>query len=70
MGERIRIEVAPGRRPAIVVPARYLDRRSGVTFARLDGTGEVVVQPGQETDGGIEILAGLKAGDRLTAYRD
>lgn len=70
VGERIRIEVATGRRPAIVVPARYLDRRSGVTFARLDGTGEVVVQPGQETDGGIEILAGLKAGDRLTAYRD
>ena len=70
VGERIRIEVATGRREAIVVAERFLDRRHGVTFARLEGAGEIVVQPGQAVDDGVEILAGLRPGDRLTAYRD
>jgi RND family efflux transporter MFP subunit len=70
VGERIRLDIATGRRPAIVVPDRFLERRFGVTFARLDGGAEVVVQPGRAVDGGVEILAGLRAGDRLTAYRN
>jgi RND family efflux transporter MFP subunit len=70
VGERIRLEVATGRRMALVVPPGTLDRRHGVTFARLDGAGEVVVQPGGPVDGGIEVLAGLKPGDRLVPYRN
>lgn len=68
VGERVRLLVATGQRPAIVVPEGYLQQRNGVTFARLDTTAEVVVQPGVRIDGGIEILAGLKPGDQLTPY--
>jgi hypothetical protein len=50
------------------VPEVYLQQRNGVTFARLDSGAEVVVQPGVRVDGGIEVLAGLKPGDRLSAY--
>jgi hypothetical protein len=68
VGERVRLEVATGKRAAIVAPPGYLEQRHGVTFARLEGAGEVVVQPGGAVDGGVEILAGLKPGDRLVAY--
>jgi RND family efflux transporter MFP subunit len=68
VGERVRLEVATGLRAAIVAPPGYLEQRHGVTFARLEGGGEVVVQPGGAVDGGVEILAGLKPGDRLIAY--
>ncbi len=70
VGERVRLEVATGVRDAVVVPRAYLERRYGVTFARLVGAGEVVVQPGGEVDGGVEILAGVRPGDRLLAYGD
>lgn len=70
VGERVRLEVATGARRAVVVPPAYLDRRYGVTFAKLEGGEEVVVQPGSEVDGGVEILAGLHAGDTLVAYGD
>lgn len=68
VGERVRLLIATGQRPAIVVPEGYLQQRHGVTFARLDSDAEVVVQPGVRVDGGIEVLAGLKPGDRLTPY--
>ena len=68
VGERIRLEVATGLRPAIVVPPAYLQRRHGVSFVQIEGGGEVVVQPGIRTDDGVEILAGLKSGDRLIVY--
>ena len=70
VGERVRLEVATGERRAVVVPPAYLDKRYGVTFAKLEGGEEIVVQPGSEVDGGVEILAGLHAGDVLVAYGD
>lgn len=70
VGERIRLEVATGRRPALVVPPGCLDLRHGVTFARLASGAEVVVQPGAPVDGGVEVLAGLAAGDRLIDCRE
>ncbi|MFP4269618.1 MAG: efflux RND transporter periplasmic adaptor subunit [Alphaproteobacteria bacterium] len=70
VGERVRLEVATGERRAVIVPPAYLDRRYGVTFARLEDGEEVVVQPGSEVDEGVEILAGLHAGDTLVAYED
>jgi len=65
IGERARVYVATGKRPAIVVPADYLFTRSGVTYARLAGVGDTVVQPGLPAPGGIEILSGLRPGDVL-----
>jgi membrane fusion protein, multidrug efflux system len=63
VGERTRVYVATGKRPALVIPDGYVYRRFGVSFVRLvDGT-EVAVQPGMPVEGGIEILAGLHAGD-------
>jgi RND family efflux transporter MFP subunit len=65
VGERTRVFVAAGTRRAIVVPPQYLIRRFGLAFVRLKSGGEVVVQTGQPFEGGIEILAGLEAGDVL-----
>jgi len=63
VGERTRVYVATGRRPALVIPAHALYRRYGVSYVRLkDGT-EVTVLPGLPVEGGIEILAGLHPGD-------
>lgn len=65
VGERTRVFVATGTRPAIVVPPAYIIRRFGLAFVRLKAGGEVVVQPGGPAEGGVEILSGLQAGDVL-----
>lgn len=65
VGERVRVTVSTGTRDGFVVPREYLYRRFGTDYVRLkDGT-EVVVQPGQAVDAGIEVLAGLRDGDVL-----
>ena len=62
-GERTRVYVSTGQRPALMVPADYPYHRAGATYVKLkDGT-EVVVQVGQLLDNKIEILAGLNDGD-------
>jgi len=69
VGERVRVWVPAGQRQAMIIPAKFLYKRFGVSFVRLkDASGggvEVAVQQGAPHKGGIEILAGLKAGDRL-----
>lgn len=74
VGERIPVWVGAGTRQAIVVPAHLLVTRSGIDYARLwrkDGpASDVPVQRGQSHPtnairDGIEILSGLKPGDRL-----
>lgn len=74
VGERVRAFVPVGRRAAIVVPAGLIVTRSGIDYVRLllkDGaTIEVPIQRGQPLPSPkgaarIEILSGLKAGDRL-----
>lgn len=65
VGERTRVYVATGKRPAVVIPASYVYRRAGVNFVRLKGAGEVVVQPGERVGDGIEILSGLADGDTV-----
>ena len=50
---------------AYVVPSAYVYERSGVSYVRVQGTGPVVVQPGQRLAEGMEILAGVEAGDVL-----
>jgi RND family efflux transporter MFP subunit len=65
VGERIRVWVGTGARPAIVVPEVFLYTRFNLTFAKLNDGREVVVQPGLPQTGGVEVLSGLKPGDVL-----
>jgi multidrug efflux system membrane fusion protein len=71
VGERTRVYIDAGTRRALVVPASYVYRRAGVSYIRLAGDDEVVVQPGEPRNigeaKGVEILAGLKDGDTLAA---
>lgn len=65
VGERTRVYVATGTRQALVVPAKYIHRRFGVSYAKLKDGSEVVVQTGLAVDGGVEVLAGLREGDTV-----
>ncbi len=65
VGERVSVFVSTGERQVYVVPAGYLFQRYGVTYAKVKGLGEAVVQTGQHLDGKIEVLSGLKSGDVL-----
>ena len=75
VGERVLVWISAGKRQTIAVPRAYLFKRFSLDYARLDeGNGktiDVVVQPGQpaqlEDNGGefIEVLGGLRPGDRL-----
>ena len=65
VGERTRVYLATGERPAIVIPRAYLYRRAGVDYARLKDGAEVVVQLGAGTDDKVEVLAGLRDGDEV-----
>jgi len=65
VGERVPVWVSTGRRETVIVPDRYLFERYGLTFARLAGGREVVVQRGAPRGGGVEILSGLQPGDTL-----
>ena len=65
VGERVRVWVSAGQRAAFVVPEEFLFSRYGLTYARLKGAGDVVVQPGSRVAGGREVLSGLAQGDVL-----
>ncbi len=65
VGERARIELETGSRRVFLVPPEYIGQRFGVDYVRLESGEEIVVQRGLARDGRIEILAGLRAGDRL-----
>jgi membrane fusion protein, multidrug efflux system len=67
VGERTRIYIGAGAREALVIPEDYVYRRFGVNYAKLaDGT-EVAIRVGLPVEGGIEVLAGLRDGDRVVA---
>lgn len=74
VGQRVRVWIAAGDRPVLLVPASYLTTRFGLDFAHLrrpDGkVEEVPVQRGQPRPlpgglAGVEILSGLRNGDSL-----
>ena len=76
VGERARVWISAGKRETLVVPESLIIHRFGLDLVTLqDDTGqpiEVVVQLGQPAmlgDGskGVEVLAGLKAGDKILA---
>lgn len=74
VARRIRVWVSGGERQAFVVPASLVSTRFGIDYVRLqlDGqkTVDVPVQRGRphptpEMPEGLEILSGVKTGDRL-----
>ena len=65
VGERTRVYVSTGKRETMVVPAQAVFERSGVKFVRVRGGGEIVVQTGETTPAGVEILSGVADGDVL-----
>ena len=66
VGERTRVYVSTGTRKAIVVPRTYVYRRAGVDYVKLADGGEAVIQLGEPHGAAdLEILSGLKDGDRL-----
>lgn len=66
VGERVPVHVGTGSRDAYVVPREALTRRFGLDTVHLKGGVEVVVQTGQITGDGVEVLSGLRDGDVLT----
>lgn len=71
---RIRVWISGGERPAFVVPASFISTRFGIDYATLqiDDQKSINVpvqrgraQPTPDIPDGLEILSGLKAGDRL-----
>jgi RND family efflux transporter MFP subunit len=76
VGQRIRVWVSAGTRPAIVIPATYVTTRFGVDYVRISKDGariDVPVQRGRDLSrpdmpNGLEILSGLKGGDQLVRH--
>ncbi len=74
VGERALVRIAADKRKAIVIPPGFSFKRYGLDYVRLARKGdkplEIVVQLGEPVllgrgRGGIEVLAGLRPGDRL-----
>lgn len=66
VGERIPVHVSTGSRETFMVPKPAIFRRFGLDTVRLKCGLDVVVQTGQITIDGIEILSGLRDGDVVT----
>ncbi|MGC0396630.1 RND family efflux transporter MFP subunit [Bradyrhizobium liaoningense] len=73
VGDRLRVWISGGARPAFVIPSSYVTSRFGIDYVRLQkdsGTIDVPVQRGRELPtlahpDGLEILSGISAGDQL-----
>lgn len=73
VSERIRVWVSAGERNAMVIPAKFIKTRFGVDYVKVAGSAaptEVPVQRGRDLPlanmlDGVEILSGLRPGDRL-----
>lgn len=74
VGARVRVLVPAGERIAIVVPATYVVTRYGADYVRLSRTGGSVIEapvqkgapaPTDALPDGVEILSGLRSGDRI-----
>lgn len=73
VGDRLRVWISGGERPAFVVPARFVTTRFGIDYVSVQspgGTVDVPVQrgrplPSPEVTDGLEILSGVRSGDIL-----
>lgn len=72
VGAQVTAYVRLGRRPAVLLPATYVQTRYGLDYVRLvqdDGTVvETTVETAPYDAGHVEILGGLSAGDRVAPY--
>jgi len=74
VGQRVRVMVKVGERPAITIPTRFVATRYGVDYVRvLDKSGhaqDVAVQlaPGPDASR-VEVLSGVTGGDVIVAPR-
>lgn len=72
VGQRVRVSVHLGERPALAVPRRFVSTRFGIDYVRvLDKAGrasEVAVQIAPVADAArVEVLSGLADGDMIVA---
>lgn len=73
VGDRLRVWIAGGTRPAFVIPSSYVTTRFGIDYVQLrkgDQTIDVPVQRGRDMPtpslpDGLEILSGIQVGDQL-----
>jgi len=73
VGDRLRVWISGGARPAYIIPASYITTRFGIDYVSVQsGTGAVSVpvqrgrpMPSPELADGIEILSGVQSGDAL-----
>jgi len=73
VGDRLRVWIPGGTRPAFVIPASYVTTRFGIDYVLLSKGGETIdvpVQRGRKTPtpalpDGLEILSGIRPGDQL-----
>lgn len=73
VGDRLRVWISGGSRPAFVIPAGYVRTRYGIDYVQVVQSGrtiDVPVQRGREfptpaLPDGLEILSGIRAGDQL-----
>ncbi|MGL4810961.1 MAG: efflux RND transporter periplasmic adaptor subunit [Beijerinckiaceae bacterium] len=72
VGERVQVQVPIGVRHVIAVPANAIATRAGIDFVKIAGEGGardvavIVAEPMQTPQGPmVEILTGLKPGDRV-----
>jgi RND family efflux transporter MFP subunit len=73
VGDRLRVWISGGERPAFVIPSDYVKTRFGIDYVQLrrgEGTIDVPVQRGRDmpvpgVSNGLEILSGIRAGDQL-----
>jgi RND family efflux transporter MFP subunit len=74
VGERVRVWIGAGVRPAFVIPAGYVLTRFGLDYVRLRGEQGAIVEvpiqrgaarPTEAMPDGLEILSGLQPGDVL-----
>jgi RND family efflux transporter MFP subunit len=73
VGDRLRVWISGGERAAFVIPARFIKTEFGIDTVRLGEPGKTIAVPVQrgrehptpDMPDGLEILSGLRSGDRL-----
>lgn len=69
IGRRLTVRVMVGQRKAMVIPRAFVISRYGLNYVRMKGPDgravDVPVQLGRTMDDEVEILSGLKVGDKL-----
>lgn len=73
VGDRLRVWISGGERDAFVIPAKFVSTEFGIDYVHVGEPGKTVAvpvqrgreRPTQTMPDGLEILSGLRNGDRL-----